>query len=71
MDDLEIVAVLDPNLPESGTRHDLEIALDSDAQRIKSKFIEHFGNAHSTRQTAMLAIDANCEASVETHRRRT
>jgi hypothetical protein len=67
MDDLIVVSVLDPNLTEGRARHDLEIALDRHAQRVEAELVQHLGNADLTRDSAVLAIDPDSKASIETH----
>ena len=67
MDDLVAVAVLDADLAERGSRHHLEVAFDSDAQRVEAELVHHLGDAHSPGYTPVLAVDPYREASIQTH----
>ena len=44
MHDLKIVAILDTDLAERRSRHDLQVTLDRDPQRIEPKPVHHLGN---------------------------
>lgn len=70
MHDFKIIAVLDTNEPERGTRDDLEIALDSHAQWIKAKAIQHLGDADPAGYPSVLAVHPDSKAAVQTHRAR-
>ena len=67
MDDLIVVTVLYPHLPERRARHDLKVALDGHSQRVEAELIQHLGNGDFTWHAAMLAIDPDSKASIETH----
>jgi replication fork clamp-binding protein CrfC len=67
MDDLEVVAILDADLAKRRARHDFEIALDSNAQRIEAELVQHLGNSDFARYPAVFAVDPNSKASIETH----
>ena len=71
MHDLVIVAILDTNLTKAGPWHDLQIALDRDAQRVDAELVQHLGDTDTARHSPMLAVDPDSEASIETHRART
>jgi acetyl-CoA carboxylase biotin carboxyl carrier protein len=68
MDDLEIVAILNAHLAKRGPRHDLEIALDRDPQRVEPKLLHHFGDADAAVHAAVLAVHPNPKRFVEAHR---
>ena len=67
MDDLEIVAILDADLRQGRARNHLEVALDRDPQRVEAELAYHLGDAHPAGDSAMLAVDAHREASIQTH----
>ena len=67
MHDLERVAVLNGYVAQAGARHDLEVALDGNLDRVEAKLAQHPCNGHCTRQTAVLTVDANRKASIENH----
>jgi hypothetical protein len=67
MDDLEIIAVLDANLSQGRSRDDLQVALDRDAKRVKAELVDQLGDGRFARHPAMLAVDPNREAAVDTH----
>jgi len=71
MHDFIVVAVLYADLTKAGARDNLQIALDRDTERVNPKLVQHLDDAHSARHPAMLAVDADSEASIETHRART
>lgn len=68
MDDLEIVAILDADLMKGGSGHYLKVAFDRNAQRIEPEAVHHCGDRRAAGYTPVLAVDADCEAAVETHR---
>ena len=71
MHDFKIITIFDTDEPERGTRDDLEIALDSNAQRIKAKTIHHLGDTDSAGHPPVLSIHPNSKTAVQTHRGRT
>lgn len=71
MHDFIIVAILDPNVTKAGSRHDLEIALDRDAQWVHSELVQHLDDTDSTRHSPMFPVHPDSKASIETHRART
>jgi hypothetical protein len=64
MHDLEVVTVLDADVLQHRARNDFKIPLDSHAERIKTKTVDHLSNAYSSRNASMFAIDPDCEAAV-------
>jgi hypothetical protein len=64
MHDLEIVAVLDTDLPQCGSRDDLEISFDRHPQRIEVQAFDHLGNRDSARHPPVLAVYSNSEAAI-------
>jgi hypothetical protein len=64
MHDLEIVAVLDTDLPERRSRNDLKVALDRHPQRIEVQAFDHLGNRDSARHPPVLAVYSNSEAAI-------
>jgi hypothetical protein len=67
MHNLEIVTVLNPSLAERRARHDLQIALDRDPHGIEAEAAYHLGNGGVAGYSAVLAIDPNSNAPIETH----
>jgi len=67
MDDFIIVAVLDPDFAERAARHDLEVALDRHAQRVEPELVKQVGDVQIAGHSAVLAIDPDSKASIETH----
>ena len=67
MHDLKIIPVLDTHIAQRPARNDLKVPLDRDAKRVEPKLVEHLRDADSADHSAMLAVDADTEAAVETH----
>lgn len=67
MHDFKIVTVFDTDEGERGTRNDLQIALDSDAQRIKAKTVQHLGDADPAGDSPVLAVHPDSKAAIQTH----
>jgi hypothetical protein len=67
MHDLIIVAVLDADLAQRPSRNDLQIALDRYPQRVEPELVQHLGYADSAHHPAVLAVDSDTQATIETH----
>ena len=68
MDDLEIVAIFQPHLPQRRSRHNLQIALDRHLGRIEAELVGQFGDGNARDDPAMLTIDPNLDRAVRRHR---
>ena len=71
MHDLEIIAVLDPDLRETGSRNQIKVALYGNTDRIETKAAHHLGNADPARHAAMFPIHPDSNTVIETHEGRT
>jgi len=67
MHDFKIVAVLDADLAERPPRDDLKVALDGDPTRVEAELAEHLHEARSALHAAVLAVDPDPKAAIETH----
>src|SRR3546814_20988044 len=63
VDDLDLVAVLDPDLGQRRARHDLAVTLDRDLFRLQPQFRRETGEAEPGRDAPALAIDRDSNRS--------
>ena len=67
MDDLIIVAFLDPDLFECSARDDLQVALDRNAKPVDAELAKHLRDGDSTANAAFVAVHPDRDAAIENH----